>query len=299
MTDEPLVSILMNCYNGERFLREAVQSILDQSYQNWELIFWDNQSTDQSAIIFKSFNDKRLKYYYSSKHTLLYEARNLAYEKTLGNFIAFLDVDDFWKNNKLEKQMKIFSEDPSVAMVYSNYYFKNEIKNTNKIQYKKKLPEGNITDILLKDYVVALLTMIINMKFITHKHKIFDSKLHNIGDFDIAVKISLNNKVACIQSPLATYRWHGKNETILTREGHIKELETWGKEMLNIPEICSKDGFKEFQNKNIYLKGMLYVVKGDLLSAFKQLLRLSFGKEKFKLLLSILLPLNILKKLRT
>jgi len=78
---EPLVSILMNCYNGEKFLREAIESVLAQTYNNWELIFWDNQSTDQSAEIFNSFGDKRLKYFYASKHTKLYEARNYAFEK--------------------------------------------------------------------------------------------------------------------------------------------------------------------------------------------------------------------------
>ena len=72
MSEEPLVSILMNCYNGEKFLREAIESVLAQTYLNWELIFWDNQSTDQSADIFNSYDDKRLKYFYASKHTLLY-----------------------------------------------------------------------------------------------------------------------------------------------------------------------------------------------------------------------------------
>ena len=66
-TEEPLVSILMNCFNGEKFLREAVDSVLAQTYQNWEVIFWDNQSTDKSAEIFKSYSDPRLKYFYAPK----------------------------------------------------------------------------------------------------------------------------------------------------------------------------------------------------------------------------------------
>ena len=59
---DPLVSILMNCYNGEKYLHEAIDSVLAQTYKNWELIFWDNRSSDRSAEIFKSYNDKRLKY---------------------------------------------------------------------------------------------------------------------------------------------------------------------------------------------------------------------------------------------
>ncbi|SVC54039.1 uncharacterized protein METZ01_LOCUS306893, partial [marine metagenome] len=86
----------MNCYNGEKYLREALDSIIDQTYKNWELIFWDNQSTDNSANIVLSYNDHRIKYFLSKKSSLLYDARNLAIEKTQGEYLAFLDVDDFW-----------------------------------------------------------------------------------------------------------------------------------------------------------------------------------------------------------
>ena len=299
MTSKPLVSILMNCYNGEKFLREAIESIQSQTYHNWELIFWDNQSTDQSAEIFKSYVDSRLKYFYAPKHTLLYEARNFVAEKSSGYFIAFLDVDDLWEKNKLEKQMNVFVTDTNVAMVYSNYYFKNEIKNTKIIQYKKRLPEGKIVDNLLRNHIVGLLTMVINRKFFPEKDRLFDPRLHNIGDFDIAIKISADNKVACVQQPLATYRWHGGNESVSTRERLVKEMESWGKEMLHCPEVSNNEGFKKFQNNTKYLKGMLFVMQGDLTNAFKSFLRLSYGKEKLKLFISILLPLRIIKMFRT
>ena len=98
---EPLVSVIMNCYNGEKYLKEAIDSVCAQTYENWEIIFWDNQSADQSAKIFQSYNDPRLKYHYAPIHTFLYEARNNAIEKARGEFIAFLDVDDWWYSEKL------------------------------------------------------------------------------------------------------------------------------------------------------------------------------------------------------
>ena len=64
MNNRPLVSIIMNCYNGEQYLPQALNSVVDQTYGNWELIFWDNQSTDKSAEIFKKYNDIRFKYFY-------------------------------------------------------------------------------------------------------------------------------------------------------------------------------------------------------------------------------------------
>ena len=72
---EPFVSVLMNCYNGEKYLQEAIDSVLAQTYKNWELIFWDNRSTDRSAEIFKSYNDHRLKYFLSHEHTDLGSGR--------------------------------------------------------------------------------------------------------------------------------------------------------------------------------------------------------------------------------
>ena len=106
INEQPLVSIIMNCYNGETYLQESINSVLSQTYKNWELIFWDNQSNDKSAKIFKDYKDGRLKYYCASSHIeTLYKARNYALKNANGEFIAFLDVDDRWLPEKLEKQV--------------------------------------------------------------------------------------------------------------------------------------------------------------------------------------------------
>ena len=101
----PLVSIIMNCYNGEKFLKEAIDSIYAQTYSNWEIIFWDNASTDDSACIAKSYDD-RLKYHLAQETTPLGEARDLALKKINGKYISFLDCDDIW----LPKKLKFFEE---------------------------------------------------------------------------------------------------------------------------------------------------------------------------------------------
>ena len=134
---EPLVSILMNCYNGEKYLQEAIDSVLAQTYTNWELIFWDNRSTDQSAEIFKSYNDTRLKYFLTPEHTDLGGGRARAFQYLTGEFIAILDTDDIWFPKKLEKQVPLF-EDPEIGFVISDTFFFNE--KTEKALYGKKLP---------------------------------------------------------------------------------------------------------------------------------------------------------------
>jgi glycosyltransferase involved in cell wall biosynthesis len=297
--NNPLISIIMNCYNGERYLQEALDSVINQTYKNWELIFWDNQSTDKSASIVNSCNDKRIKYFYSKKHTLLYKARNLAIEKSQGEYLAFLDVDDYWDLTKLGKQILVFSKNPEVAIVYSPFSFKNEIQNTYKEFNKKNLPEGMIVDKLLRNNFMGLLTVLLNRGIIDGQREIFDSRLHIIGDYDMAIKISAKSKVACIQQALATYRWHGGNESILHKELNIKELESWSIEMRKEPLISDNKGFEIFLTNILYMKAMLSLMKGDILTPFNYFLKLPFGIKKLKLFIFFLLPLKIIKKLRT
>ena len=129
--NSPLVSIIMNCFNGERYLKDSIESVINQTYKNWELIFWDNRSEDESAKIFKSYNDKRLKYFMTDEHTSLYKARNLAIKESTGEFISFLDTDDIWDEKKIELQIKCF-EDEKVGLVFSNFWLiKKNMKKKN------------------------------------------------------------------------------------------------------------------------------------------------------------------------
>ena len=104
-TINPLVSVIVNCHNGEKFLKKCIKSILSQTYKKIEIIFWDNLSTDNSKAIIKSFHDNKIKYFKSKKFTSLYSARNSAIKKAKGEFIGFLDTDDWWSPSKIQKQI--------------------------------------------------------------------------------------------------------------------------------------------------------------------------------------------------
>ena len=80
-----LVSIIINCYNGEKYLKEALLSIKAQTYKNWELIFWDNRSTDNSVKVLKSLKIKNLRYFLSKKHTSLYAQETWPFKKPKEN----------------------------------------------------------------------------------------------------------------------------------------------------------------------------------------------------------------------
>ena len=96
-----LVSIIVNCYNGEKYILQTLKSILSQEYEKFEVIFIDNCSTDLSAKIYKSVKDKRFRYFKTRKNINLYKARNLALKKCKGEFVSFLDADDWWDKNFL------------------------------------------------------------------------------------------------------------------------------------------------------------------------------------------------------
>ena len=163
MIENPLISIIMNCYNGEKYLREALDSVLAQTYQNWELIFWDNRSTDRSAEIFKSYNDPRLKYFLSHEHTDLGSGRAKAFKYLKGEFIAMLDTDDIWLPHKLEKQLRCF-DDANVGISITNTEFFS--KKRSKVFYQKPPAQGWVTNALLKNYFVSLETLMLRRSFV-------------------------------------------------------------------------------------------------------------------------------------
>ncbi len=135
-----LVSVIMNCHNGEKFLNDSVKSVINQTYQNWELIFFDNASNDNSKKIIQGFKENRIKYFFSKKFLNLYAARNEAIEKSNGKYISFLDIDDYWAPNKLVEQVKFLENNKEYKIVYSNYYVQNDKKRKKFIKYQNQLP---------------------------------------------------------------------------------------------------------------------------------------------------------------
>ena len=294
MTKEPLVSIIMNCHNGEKYLKDSLESILKQKYKNWELIFWDNKSDDNSAKILKNFKDKRIKYFYTNKKTELYEARNLAIKKTKGKFISFLDVDDVWFSNKLKLQIKKF-KNKDVGLVYGKYYKinKNNIIKQKQLITKKNLPIGNITSSLLKNYSVGLLTIVIRKSFL--KKKVFRVKYNYLGDLDFVLKFSLKYKFEAIQKPIAIYRQH---ENQMQRKYYkIKSIqfEKWYNEITKLKTFGIKQNLKLFQEWNRFQKTSALIKSNNYYKASFALIRYPLNLNKLKLLIMFCLP-NFISK---
>ena len=221
-----LISIILNCYNGEKFLRESLVSVQNQEYKNWELIFWDNKSNDNSRKILKFFKNKKFKYFCAKKHTSLYEARNLAIAKCSGEFISFLDADDTWEKDKLKRQIKFF-KNQKVGVVYGNLWLLREKFKKKKIFSKQKLLTGMIFNEILKNYNIGIITTLIRTKILKNNKLKFNKKFNHIGDFDLFIKLSKLCEFKAIQEPVATYRIHGDNLSLKHTHKEIQELQYW------------------------------------------------------------------------
>lgn len=236
---QPFISIIMNCHNSSRYLNESLSSVISQSYIFWELIFWDNKSTDSSADIFKSFDDSRFKYFYSDKFTSLGEARNLAIGKAKGELIAFLDCDDIWLSDKLEKQVPCFL-DKEVGIVICNSIYFNYARNI-KVLYKKSPPQGYIFRQLLDSYFISLETVIIRNRFLKQLSHYFDERFEVIEEFDMLLRLSRVCKVAYVNKELAKWRVHNASLTWKKKERFPFETRIFLKKMSNlIPNFREK-----------------------------------------------------------
>mgnify|MGYP001162597804 CR=1 FL=1 len=236
---KPLVSVIMNCCNGEKYLRKSIQSLIKQSYSNWELIFWDNKSTDKSKQIFMKFKDKKVKYFYSSKYNTLYKSRNLAINKAKGKFITFLDTDDLWKKNKIKEQIKFMLKN-KLKICYSNYTILNKKNRKDRI-VNKQYNLNVSTQQLLNYYDLGILTSMV--EFSIFKKKKFNTKFEIIGDFDLFIRLSLSYKIGYLNKSLAFYRVHNSNLSLIKNNLHINELKDWIKKNSN-----------SFKRKNLDLK---------------------------------------------
>lgn len=148
MERQPLVSVIMPSYNAERYITESMESVLAQTYANWELVITDDCSTDSTPMIAETYGkkDPRIKFCIAKQHSGIAETRNQSLLRAQGRFIAFLDNDDLWVAEKLEKQVRFMLEHDH-SFSYSEYELLNEdgtpkgktIKTAGIIDYHKYL----------------------------------------------------------------------------------------------------------------------------------------------------------------
>ena len=209
---QPLVTVIMPVYNGARYVSEAIESILFQTYQTFELIIVNDGSNDDSkAVITPYLKDLRIRYFEQCNAGVA-AARNAAIKESQGEFIGFLDQDDYWHINKLKIQVEYLKTHQDTSLVYSDYEIlneaNNEIENVSKI-VDFDLSECDFVPLFSKNRIGAL-TVLTYKRCILSSGQ-FDENLKGTDDYELWLKIALQYKLVYQPVALATYRLHETN----------------------------------------------------------------------------------------
>ena len=213
-----LVSVIMPAYNAEKYILQSIESVIQQTYSNWELIIVDDGSTDGTAKIIKrkSENDGRIKYFYQ-QNSKQGKARNLAIKNSSGKYLAFLDADDLWHPEKLFKQINCIQE-KSVDLVFSDcYVFKNNVNDvSHKMNtYKGVLKGEQALKLFLEVNQIPILTVMANRESIIAAGNFTDdSSIQNAEDYHLWMKMILNGSTFFgMDEALSYYRIHENQNT--------------------------------------------------------------------------------------
>jgi glycosyltransferase involved in cell wall biosynthesis len=205
--DKNLVSVVIPTYNASNFLIKAIQSVINQTYKNWELIIVDDGSTDQTRQIVEEFQkkDSRIKYFFQNNKGQG-AARNLGIKNASGNYIAFLDSDDEFFENKLERVISYFEKDKNIGLIYTDAII------IGGHLYNKRRSEiftpysGNIYTKLLFNNFITTSTVVVR-RGVLQDCGLFDESdlLRNFEDYDLWLRIAKKYKIEYIPEVLTKY----------------------------------------------------------------------------------------------
>ena len=162
---QPLVSVIMPCYNMERFISETIASVQRQTYPHWELLIVDDASTDRTADMVKNLQnqDERIRFFVKPQHSGIADTRNQCLKMAQGRFLAFLDSDDLWHHEKLEKQLH-FMIRRNIGFSYSSY---DCIDETGKTLEKTVKAAGNLDhDAYTHNTIIGCSTVMIDKSIV-------------------------------------------------------------------------------------------------------------------------------------
>jgi glycosyltransferase involved in cell wall biosynthesis len=210
--NQPLVSVIMPVYNCELYIKESIDSILNQSYKNIELIIIDDGSKDKSSDIVTSYEDKRIKFIKNKNNKGVSATRNVGLKTAEGKYVAIMDADDISSLKRIEKQVKFLEENDEYGLI-GGHYVRFEVKpflNKKKLIKHSLISEQNRVKINFLGSFASSTVMMKNCLIIKHK-LFFDTKLKVAEDFDFWRRIGKYSKVTNIDEILLYYRYHSNN----------------------------------------------------------------------------------------
>ncbi|MCK3683748.1 glycosyltransferase [Maribellus sp. YY47] len=212
MATQPLVSVIMSVFNGEVYLRQAIDSILSQTYTNFELIVIDDCSTDKSWDILSSYNGSRVKLYRNEKNQGLAYSLNRAIEYSIGEYIARMDSDDIAVPERLLTQVNFMQKNPELDFSGSQAYYLLGNNKSNKI-FKIPLKEDDIKAKLPWNPPFIHPTVIFRSSFVKNLLPLYDTSFRNAQDYELWERLIFDNRANSANHPakLIYYRIHSES----------------------------------------------------------------------------------------
>lgn len=206
---EKLVSVIIPTYNRANLLDRAIKSVLAQSYQDFEIIVVDDGSTDNTKEIIENLYDNRIKYIRHDQNKGGACARNTGIKASSGQYIAFLDSDDEWLPEKLDKQISLFSNcSDSVGAVYCSHYTHDDISGRIWKEPFSDLKRGNLYNSLLNGWCPASTSFFVLARNVFEKSGLFDDQLPSFQDYDLWIRVAEHYEFEFIDEPLAIKHNH-------------------------------------------------------------------------------------------
>lgn len=209
--NRPLISVIMNCYNGEKYLHAAVESVLRQDWDRWELVFWDNCSTDRSAEIIKGYNDVRIRYILAQDHTTLGAARRLAVEACRGEFISFLDTDDEYLPGNLRQKYEAIERDCADVVYAGSIHVDSAGREIRRVVPNHN--SGMLMEALLAEFEVEVPTMLIRKSAMQREALNFDDRIVGSEEYDLLLQLAVRSKFSVLHRHIAMIRQHRESLT--------------------------------------------------------------------------------------
>ena len=226
---KPEVSIILPSYNYENYIGKTIDSVLNQSYPNWELIIIDDGSMDNSLDVIKRYKDKRI-HLFTQKNKGVSSTLNRGIRNSSGKYICFLDADDKYHPDKLDAQVEYMNSGFDIVTTQVQVIDDKDeespiehFKMTWNLYDKKEIfGEDRVANFLYKNYFCKSSLMI--RKELFNKYGYFDPRLITAYDLDLWLRMIPSAKITRVDKILTYYRWHDKNETTVNNNRIRTEL---------------------------------------------------------------------------
>lgn len=203
---KPKVSVIIPAYNSDRFIRETIDSVLNQTYRDFELIVVDDGSSDRTADIISSYKDRLI--YIRKENEGISTARNRGIEIARGEYLAFIDHDDIWFPEFLEEVVAELDKNKEARLCFANTYVMDGEKKRTRTLFDICPPhKGMVFEKLVKGNFIPVITTVIRRE-VFEEVGLFDPRYRIAEDWDIFLKISKRYPITFIDRPLAEYRIH-------------------------------------------------------------------------------------------